>query len=279
MVAVVSQIDKVNGRNNKVSFSPIKLFCMQNSIPLFQFEKLNKEGEDVLKNLTPDLFVTASYGQIIKQNILDIPKYGTVNVHGSLLPKYRGATPIQSAILNGEKVTGITIMKTDVGMDTGDIYLSKEINIADEDTSTSVFNKLATLGVECLKEFFDKFDYYINNPIPQNDAKATVCHMIKNEDYALDFSAPSINVVNKIRALENCFFIYNGARYKVQLAKIINMQGSSGEILSASPKTGLVIACNKDAVEIVTFQPEGKAKMSAKAYMNSNKFKQGDIIK
>ena len=278
VVAVVSQTDKVNGRNNKVSFSPIKLFCMQNSIPLFQFAKLNKEGEEVLKNLNPDLFVTASYGQIIKQNILDIPKFGTVNVHGSLLPKYRGATPIQSAILNGEKTTGITIMRTDAGMDTGDIYLSKEINIADEDTSTSVFNKLATLGVECLKEFFDNFDYYINNPIPQNENEATVCHMIKNEDYELNFNSPAINVVNKIRALENCFFMYNNARYKVQLAKVVSMQGRASEILSASPKTGLVVACEKDAVEIITFQPEGKAKMPAKAYMNSGKFKQGDFI-
>ena len=105
IIAVVSQPDKVNGRNNKLTFSPIKQFCMQNSIPLFQFEKLNREGEEVIKAFTPDLFVTASYGQIIKQHILDIPKFGTLNVHGSILPKYRGATPIQSAIMNGENVT------------------------------------------------------------------------------------------------------------------------------------------------------------------------------
>ena len=153
VAAVVSQPDKVNGRNGKVSFSSIKQFCIQNNIQLFQFEKLNRDGEELLKSLEPDIFITASYGQIIRQNILDIPKLGTYNVHASLLPKYRGSAPIQWAIMNGETVTGVTIMKTELGLDSGEMYLKKQINIEPEDTSSSVFNKLATLLLHLLFVF------------------------------------------------------------------------------------------------------------------------------
>lgn len=278
VVAVVTQTDKVNARNNKVVFSSIKQYCLENQIPLHQFEKLNIEGEDVLKSYNPDLFVTASYGQIIKQNILDVPKYGTVNVHASLLPKYRGPAPIQGAILNGEKKTGITIMKTDIGCDTGDIYFSREIKIEDDDTSTSVFNKLATLGVECMAEFLNNFDKYKGNHFPQDDAKATYFPMIKKEDYLLDFNTCSFDLCNKIRALENCYFIYKGMRFKVLFAVPNEKTGEAGEILACNGKTGLIIATKDRSIEVVTIQPEGKQKMFALQYVNSNKFTLGDII-
>lgn len=278
VVAVVTQIDKVNARNNKVVFSSIKQYCLTNNIPLYQFAKLNLEGEDVLKSYNPDIFVTASYGQIIKNNILDIPKYGTVNVHASLLPKYRGPAPIQWAIMNGEKKTGITIMKTDIGCDTGDIYFSREIKIEDDDTSTSVFNKLATLGVECINEFFDNFDKYKDSHIPQDHAKATYFPMIKKEDYLLDFNTCSFDLCNKIRALENCYFIYKGMRFKVLFAVPNEKTGEAGEILACNGKVGLIIGTKDRSIEVVTIQPEGKQKMFAIQYMNSNKFTLGDII-
>jgi len=278
VVAVVTQPDKVNARNNKVVFSSIKQFCLQNKIPLHQFAKLNLEGEDVLKSYSPDIFITASYGQIIKQNILDIPKYGTVNVHASLLPKYRGPAPIQGAILNGEKKTGITIMKTDIGCDTGDIYFSKEIKIEDDDTSTSVFNKLATLGVECVQEFFDNFEKYKDSHTPQDHSKATYFPMIKKEDYLLNFNACSFDLCNKIRALENCYFIYKGMRFKVLFAVPNEKMGEAGEILACNGKSGLIIGTKDRSIEVVTIQPEGKQKMFAIQYMNSNKFTLGDII-
>ena len=167
VVAVVSQPDKVNARNNKIVFSSIKKYCLEKNLPIHQFNKLNIEGEEILKGYDADLFITASYGQIIKQNILDIPKLGTVNVHTSLLPKYRGPAPIQWAILNGEKKTGVTIMRTELGLDTGNIYFQKEIAIEPEDTSSSVFNKLATLGIECLEEF-------LNNRVFKNAKKTTL---------------------------------------------------------------------------------------------------------
>lgn len=278
VVAVVSQPDKINSRNNKIIPSPIKIFCEEKNIPLFQFEKLSRDGEEILKNLNPDIFVTASYGQIIKQNILDIPKFGTVNVHASLLPKYRGPAPIQWAILNGEKKTGVTIMKTDAGVDTGDIYFSKEISIEPEDTSSSVFKKLATLGVECINEFLNNFDEFKDKHFPQDERKATYYPMFKKEDFLINFNDCAFNICNKIRALENCYFIYNHTRYKVLFAVPCDKTGEVGEILSCNGKTGLIIATKDKSIEIVTIQPEGKQKMFALALMNSNKFKLGDII-
>ena len=278
IVAVVSQPDKVNARNNKVVFSSIKKYCLEKNIPLHQFEKLNRDGEDILKQYNADLFVTASYGQIIKQNILDIPKFGTVNVHASLLPKYRGPAPIQWAIMNGEKKTGITIMKTDIGLDTGDIYFSKEISIESEDTSTSVFNKLAILGVECIKEFLENFDKYKDAHIPQDEKKASYFPMIKKEDYKLDFNTCSFDLCNKIRALENCYFIYKGMRYKVLFAVPNEKTGEAGEILACNGKVGFIIGTKDRSIEVITIQPEGKQKMFALQYMNSNKFTLGDII-
>ena len=278
VVAVVSQPDKVNGRNNKVNFSAIKNACLELGVPLYQFNNVSAEGEEVLKGYSPDLFVTASYGQIIKQNILDIPKFATINVHASLLPKYRGSSPIQWAILNGETKTGITIMQTVLKVDAGDIYLQREIDIEETDTTSSVFNKLSTLGVECLKEFFSNFDYYINHPIKQDESKMTYFPMIRKEDYLLDFATTSNQIFNKVRALENCYFIYHGARYKVLSCEILSEHGKSGEIIKADSKNGLIIATIDSAIKVLTIQPEGKQKMDAKQYMNSNKLKVGDII-
>lgn len=278
VVAVVSQPDKINARNNKINFSLVKTFCIEKNIPIYQFEKLNKEGEEPLKALKPDIFVTASYGQIIKQNILDIPKYGTVNVHASLLPKYRGPAPIQWAIINGEKQTGITIMRTELGLDTGDIYLQKSIEIENTDTSSSVFSKLATLGVECMKEFFDNFDYYIKHPKKQDESQMSYYPMFKNEDFLISFDDTSENICNKIRGLENCYFIYNKVRYKVLFAVPCESHGRVGEILVCDGKNGFVVATKNSAIDIINIQPEGKQKMLAISYMNSNKFKKGDII-
>jgi len=278
VVAVVSQPDKVNGRNGKVVFSKIKQYCLDNNIPIFQFAKLNLEGEQALKELNADLFITASYGQIIKQNILDIPHLGTYNVHGSLLPKYRGPAPIQWSIINGERTTGITIMKTELGLDCGDMYLKKELAIEDHDTATTLFEKMANLGVECINEFLDKFNFYTANGEKQNEEQATYFPMIKKEDYKLDFNDCAYNICNRIRGLENCYFIYKGVRYKVVFAVPSENRGKVGEILACNSKLGLRIGVKDTSIEVVTIQPEGKQKMFAVNYMNSNKFNLGDII-
>ena len=278
VVAVVTQPDKVNGRNGKVTFSKIKQYCLDNNIPVFQFAKLNLEGEQPLKELDADLFITASYGQIIKQNILDIPRFGIFNVHGSLLPSYRGPAPIQWAIINGEKTTGITIMKTELGVDSGEMYLKKEVEIEPHDTATTLFEKMANCGVECILEFLHNFDHYINNATPQDESKSSYYPMIKKEDYLLNFNDCAYNICNRIRGLENCYFMYKGARYKVAFAVPSENKGKVGEILACNSKLGLRIGVKDTSIEIITIQPEGKQKMFAISYMNSNKFTLGDII-
>ena len=281
VVGVVSQPDKVNGRNNKVTFSSIKKYCIEKDIPIYQFERLSRDGEADLKALDPDIFVTASFGQIIKQNILDIPKRGTYNVHGSLLPAYRGPAPIQWAIINGETMTGVTIMRTEIGVDTGEMYLKKEMPILDTDTASSMFDKMSVLGVECLLEFLSKFDYYIQHGQPQNEEEATYYPMLKKEDSLLDFNRPARDLVNLIRGREmnaTCYFAHGGMRYKVYFAKVVDETGQARSVIHADSKRGLVIGASDGAIEIVDFQPEGKQRMQAKPYMNSNKFKVGDII-
>lgn len=281
VVAVVSQPDKVNGRNNKIKFSSVKQLCIDKDIPIYQFDNLNLEGEEILKSLNPDIFITASFGQIIKQNILDIPPFGIYNVHGSLLPKYRGPAPIQWAIINGEKTSGVTIMRTELGIDSGEMYLKREMPIFDTDTASSVFTKMSVLGVECLCEFLSKFEYYVANGESQDEDEATYFPMLKKEDSIIDFNLDAVALSNLIRGREmnaTCYFIYKGARYKIYFAKTRTENGRAGEIIYADSKNGLVVATLNGAIEIVEFQPEGKARMQAKAYMNSNKFIKGDII-
>jgi len=281
ILAIVAQPDKANSRGGKVKFNALKQFALDNNIPVHQFAKLNIEGEEVLREYNADFFVTASYGQIIKQNILDLPKYLIVNVHGSLLPKYRGPAPIQWSIINGEKVTGITIMKTELGLDCGEMYLKKELDILPEDTSDSVFSKLSTLGGEAIVEFLDNAEYYINNGESQDESQMTYFPMLTKEMAKIDFNTPSEKLVNLIRGQYSCntmYFIFNGARYKVAFARKVDLKGQAGEVLEASAKKGLVVATSDSAIEIITIQPEGKGLMEAKAFCNGGKIKVGDVI-
>lgn len=281
ILAIVTQPDKVNSRGNKVKFNALKQFALDNNIAVHQFAKLNIEGEEILKKYDADFFVTASYGQIIKQNILDIPKYAIVNVHGSLLPKYRGPAPIQWAIINGENVTGVTIMKTELGLDCGEMYLKKELKILPDDTSDSVFNKLSTLGGEAIVEFLDNAEYYMVNGVKQDESQKTYFPMLTKEMAHIDFNTPSEKLVNLIRGQYSCntmYFVFNGVRYKVAFAKIAEGKGNAGVVLEANAKKGLVVATADGAIEITTIQPEGKSEMNCKAFCNGNKIKVGDIL-
>lgn len=290
ILAVVTQPDKINGRNNKIKFSQLKNFAIKNNIKCYQFENLNRDGEEVLKNLNADCFITASYGQIIKQNILDIcPIY---NVHGSLLPQYRGSAPIQWCLINGEKKTGVTIMKTELGLDCGEMYLQKEIDILDDDTSDSLFEKLGNLGGDAIVEFLDNIDYYKQNATEQDESKMTYFPMLKKEMSELNFNEESEKIVNLIRGLSTCmtaYFTYNNARYKVIFASKVddeklnnlcpNFKGiPAGSVISATGKTGLVVRTKDGAIEIEKIQPEGKNVMSGKEFCNGGKIKVGDKL-
>lgn len=279
IVAIVAQPDKVNGRNNKVTFNEMKVFAIEHNIPIYQFAKLNLEGEEVLKSLNADLFVTASYGQIIKQNILDICPI--INVHGSLLPKYRGPAPIQWCLINGETKTGVTIMRTELGLDCGEMYLKKVLEILPTDTSDTLFDKLGVLGGEAIVEFLDNYDALINNGQIQDESEMTYYPMLTKEVSLLDFNQISVKLVNLIRGLSSCntaYFMHNNVRYKVLFASVTDGQGQAGQVLEASAKKGLVIATSDGAIRVETIQPEGKKPMNAKDFCNSGKIKVGDII-
>ncbi len=281
ILAIVAQPDKANSRGGKVKFNALKQFALNNNIPLHQFAKLNIEGEEVLREYNADFFVTASYGQIIKQNILDLPKYCIVNVHGSLLPKYRGPAPIQWSIINGEKVTGVTIMKTELGLDCGEMYLKKEIKITPDDTSDSLFSKMAIVGGEAIVEFLDNAEHYINNGELQNEIDMTYYPMLTKEMAHIDFNTESQKLVDLIRGQYSCntmYFTFNGARYKVGFARVVEGQGSAGEVLEASAKKGLIVATSDSAIEIIKIQPEGKPMMDARAFCNGGKIKVGAFI-
>ena len=293
ILAIVAQPDKANSRGGKVKFNALKQFALNHNIPLHQFAKLNIEGEEVLREYNADFFVTASYGQIIKQNILDLPKYCIVNVHGSLLPKYRGPAPIQWSIINGEKVTGVTIMKTELGLDCGEMYLKKEIEITPDDTSDSLFSKMAIVGGEAIVEFLDNAEHYINNGELQDENEMTYFPMLTKEMALIDFNTESEKLVNLIRGQYSCntmYFTFNGARYKVGFAKVVDLNQvasvsqcniddiKAGEVLEASAKKGLIVATSDSAIEITRIQPEGKPMMDARAFCNGGKIKVGNIL-
>ena len=281
ILAIVTQPDKVNQRGKKIKYNALKQFAINNNIPVYQFEKLNIEGEQVLKQFNADFFVTASYGQIIKQNILDIPKYSIINVHASLLPKYRGPAPIQWAIINGETVTGVTIMKTELGLDCGEMYLKKKIDILPEDTSDSVRQKLSTLGGVAIVEFLDNPEYYISKAEKQDEKEASYYPMLTKEMSKIDFNTASVKLINLIRGQYSCntmYFMHNKLRYKVALACLAEEKGIPGEVLKADSNDGLIIATADKSIQIITIQPEGKNEMSAKAFVNSGKIRVGDIL-
>ncbi len=284
VVGVVCQPDKVSGRGNKVVLSPVKLLANQLNIPCYQFDKIKKEGIEILKSLNADIMVTAAYGQLLSQEIIDICPHKIINVHGSLLPKYRGASPIQYAILNGEKQTGITIMQTELGMDTGDILLTHKVDISDDDTYGSLSEKLAIIGGDLVVKALDEIENNTIKKVPQNNDEATYTKLIKKEDEVLDFNDTMINLINKVRAFnpspitkfninENTFKVFS-----VKKSNIFNNNAKNGEVLVANSKQGLIIKCSDGAVEIVELQAPSSKRMSAKSYLNGKKIEVGAIL-
>ena len=283
VVAVVCQPDKPSGRGNKLISCPAKIKAEQLNIPVYQFSKIRVDGVDTLKQLNADIMVTAAYGQILSQEIIDICPNGIINVHGSLLPKYRGASPIQQAIIDGEKETGITIMKTEAGIDTGDVLCFKKQEICKDDTYGTLSEKLSHLGadlcVEALNLIEDKKAVFV----PQNNELASHTKMIKKENTKIDFNKTPNEIVNLIRGLNPnpvAYFDINENSYKVFSAKPINYVGDekNGTIIFASGKQGLVIKCQDGAVEIIEMIAPNSKKMMAKSYLNGKKIEVGSIV-
>lgn len=272
VVAVVTQPDKKVGRKKILTPCPVKKVALNNNIPVLSLENLKDEYSKILK-FSPDLIVTCAYGQILPEELIYAPEYDTVNVHASLLPKYRGGAPIHRAIINGEKKTGITIMFTDKGMDSGDIIKEKEIPILENDTYDIVSEKLSLLGASLLKEVLPSIFSRTASRIQQDDSLKTIARIIKREDEIIDFNNISYEVHNKIRGLSSVPSGYtklDGHNFKILLSSLEDCKEISikpGTITRVT-KDAIFVACLEREIKLLKVQPEGKKVMDVKAYLN-----------
>jgi methionyl-tRNA formyltransferase len=270
VVAVVTQPDKSKGRELKLQLSPVKIIAEKLKLRILQPTKTRDEKFiSELRELKPDLIVVVAYGQILPQSILDLPKFGCINVHTSLLPKYRGASPIQSAILNGETETGVTIMKMDAGLDSGEILSQRKIPILPEDDSQTLHDKFAKLGAELLVETIPDFVSGKILPKPQNNSEVTYTKKIKKEDGKIDWNLSAQEILNRLRAFTpwpGVFTFLDRKLLKIWKIEIAEESAKAGKILSAD-KNGIVVACGKNALQILELQLEGGRRMSAQEFL------------
>lgn len=282
ILAVVSQPDRPSGRNMRLIPTPVKEYAEQKGLKVYQPENIRKDEElyETLKALKPDVIVVVAFGQILPQRILDIPKYGCINVHGSLLPKYRGAAPIQWAVINGDKVTGITTMYMDAGMDTGDMIQKLEVNIEDDDTFGVVYEKMKVAGGKLIIETLEKLaDGLINRTKQPEDY--TVAPMIEKEMGNIDWNNSSSRIRNLIRGLNpmpGAFTNIDGQKMKIWKAELTNMKSEfePGTIVEANRKDGLLIATGDGVLEVVEMQMPNSKKMLAKDYFNGHTINKGN---
>lgn len=277
---VVTQPDKASSRG-KVFFSPVKRFALENGLSLYQFEKIRFDGVEALKSLNPDVIVTAAYGQILSRDILDIPKYGVINVHASFLPEYRGSSPIQWAIINGERETGITIMKTDEGIDTGDVLMRSEpVEINESDTAESLFGKLAPVGSRTLLECLKKLEKGDIVPEKQDGTRATYYPILKKSDGRIDWSKSASSICRLIRGTypwPGAFAALKEKTVKIHSAFVSCETGTPGEVKSVS-KDGIAVCCGEGSITVTELQFEGKPRMSALDALNGRKIEKGDMF-
>ena len=284
VVAVVTQPDKKQGRGMKFAFSDVKKYALEKELPIHQPETL-KDGAilGLLEEIKPDVIAVVAYGKILPEYVLNYPKYGCVNVHGSLLPKYRGAAPIQRAVLNGDKVTGVTTMLMDKGMDTGDMLYTEEFEITENMTTGEAFDALAELGGKLLVKTLKDLEAGVVTPIKQDHEKATHAEKITNEECLVDFSLDASEVHNRIRGLSpfpGAFTYLDAKVVKLYNSKSgnLNAKGKPGEVINLSAKTGVEVACGSGSVIITSFKPEGKGIMTAADMINGRKISVGSVF-
>ncbi|MBR5236203.1 MAG: methionyl-tRNA formyltransferase [Clostridia bacterium] len=280
---VVTQADKPKGRGHKLTPPPVKVCALAHNIPVYQPEKMkDDETFNVLKDVNADVFVVVAFGKILPERILNLPTYGCINVHASLLPKYRGAAPMQHCIMDGERKTGVTTMQMDVGLDTGDMLIKKEIDITVKDTTESIHDKLSILGKEALSETLNAIQNGTLTPKKQKDELACYATMITKETAKIDFTRSADEIARLVRAMYSypmAQTTYEGKLMKIISAKALkgDFIGETGTILSV--KNGfLVVKCGEDALLIDEIQMEGKKRMSVAEYVKGNSFTIGEKL-
>lgn len=269
VLLVVTQPDKIVGKDKTVSFNPVKKLSLEENIPVFQPIRIRKDFEK-LKNLDIDLIVTCAYGQIIPKEVLDMPKYGCINVHASILPKYRGSAPIQWCLFNNDDVTGVTIMYMDEGMDTGDIIKIKEIPILDSDNVGTLHDKLSKLGCDLLLEVLPTIFNKTNDRIKQGN-NYTMAPMIKREDERLDFNEEGKKIIGKTKGLNPwplANIIINNQEIKVLEAEFVQKKVDNTGIVKEIDKKNLGITCKDGIIYLKKIKPSGKKIMEINSFLN-----------
>lgn len=280
VVGVFSQPDKPVGRKQIIEPTPVKKLASEHGIPVFQPAKM-KDGTalEMMKSLSPDIAVVAAYGRILPKELLDVPPLGCVNVHGSLLPKYRGAAPIQWSVINGDKITGVTTMYMAEGMDTGDMILKLETEIGENETAGELFDRMAALGADSIEKTLELFDNGAAPRTPQNEAEATMAPMLKKEMGELDFGKSAEEIHNLVRGL--CpwpvAFTYVDSK-SVKIYKADRVEGYSGEPGELLDEKRFIVGCGDGAVELSIVQPEGKKQMSGGDFIRGKRLAKGTVI-
>ena len=273
IVGVVAQPDKPVGRKGLLEEVPTKIVAKENNIPVYQPIKIKLDYEFV-KEINPDVIVTIAYGQIVPQGLLDIPKYGCLNLHGSLLPKLRGASPIQTAIINGETISGITLMEMIDKMDAGKMFAKEIVEILPEDNTTTLFEKMGDAASNLI---IRELPNYIDGNLlgeEQNEEEVTYCHMIKSEEEKLNLSLTCQEIINWIRGLADepgAYLLENGHKFKIYKSKKVNDDFTSkvGTIVKCD-KFGLHLQCKDGQIALLEVQKEGKKRMDYKSFVNGN---------
>lgn len=269
VTAVVTQTDKPKGRGNILTPSPVKAFAAERGIKVLQPQKVRTgEFETALRDLSPDLGVVAAYGKILPANILDIPKHGCINIHASLLPYYRGAAPINRAVMNGEHISGITTMRMDEGLDTGDILMQKQVEIGINMTAGELHDILSMLGAEVLKATLISLENNSLKRTPQCNDIATYAPMMTKEDGRIDWSKDASDIHNQVRGVNprpGAFTSYCGKRMKIWKTLVCDENGNDKNILpgtiAGSEKNGLRVVCGKGKLEIIELQMDNSRRM------------------
>ncbi|MCR5127491.1 MAG: methionyl-tRNA formyltransferase [Lachnospiraceae bacterium] len=274
VTGVVCQPDKPKGRSKEPAACPVKECALKYNLPVFQPERIKRpEAVAELRKFPADVFVVAAFGQILSEEILTMPKYGCINIHASLLPKYRGAAPIQWCIVDGEKETGVTIMQMDAGIDTGDILFTKTVAITEEETGGSLFDKLSRAGAELIVEALPKIEAGEVTPVKQDEAQSNYARMLKKEDGQISWNHPAEEIERQVRGMDpwpSAYTYHRGKQFKIWKAQAVSggTEGLLPGTIAQIGKQGIWIACGHGMLQVTEAQPEGKKRMSAADLMN-----------
>ncbi len=283
IVAVISQPDREADKKGRLKFTPVKEAAISLGLKVYQFEKVSREGLEVLLELKPDVMVTAAFGQLLSQEFLDAAPLGVFNIHASVLPLYRGSSPIQAAILNGDTVSGVTVMKTVLKMDAGDVAEVRKCPITSETTFLSLHDKLAEEGAEAIVNTLDNLSKGGIKLIAQDESAATYCKKIAKSDGVIDWSQKGEKLIRKINAFNPwpaAYTFYRGDNLKIYKAEFIECESDSdcGAVISCDEKNGLNIKCGNGILKILSVQAPGKKAMDATEFLRGYKIIAGEKL-